>query len=175
MQLYCRDASTCLKATDMFSKCSCRAITKWPVVAAGYLGNPRALHRHDSLCSDTWVWCHFRSLIETKCLICSVLMFTEPGPFFSISDGGLILFWMPLENRAAHCKAFSFPCQESFSSLKSWFISFVCNAHTVHEHAFFKHIESNLLPHVLVQIFYWITKLTSFVGDFLFVFTKGIV
>lgn len=52
---------------------------------------------------------------------------------------------MPLENRAAHCKAFSFPCQKSFSCPKSWFISFVCNAYTVHEHAFLLGLTSSLM------------------------------
>lgn len=68
--LYCRDASNCSRATDMYS---CSTITKWPAITNGNL--PRALCGHGSLsylCSYLWVWCHFRTLHETECLVSTI-------------------------------------------------------------------------------------------------------
>lgn len=97
-------------------------------------GVPGALHGHESkphLCSHPWVWCHFKSLHETKCFVSSVFMFTESfssGPWSSLFHYLWRSHWMgmPPQNEVANIKVFHYsatPIQLFY--FISWFVIFM--------------------------------------------------
>lgn len=106
----------------------------------------------------------------------NVLMFTELGPFFYFSDGGLMCCKCLWKMRLHIVKTFPFHISTAYLPL-SFVFSYLYVIHilymNVHSLNVFLRLTSS---HVLLQIFYWITKLASFGWDsFWIVFTKGSV